>query len=178
MSLKGTKRSHMKFYYLSAMLGLILVSSGCTTSRPFNDIPTESYSFNLSKDQLQNQYPEIQKYEKRFRGFSPNTPLIQELISKWGEPDKKRKKMSYPLLMGGTLGGCSALFGPIPALAAGGAAIAIRPYVPEYYYWHKENYCIEAILDKTIDHGYKKRMISWQWYDLRTKNEIPEECKN
>lgn len=170
--------SLMKIELLFIALVVAVIFSGCASTNSFNKIPTEVSSFQLPKEQLKQQYPDIQEYEKNFRGLNANTPLVQELIDAWGEPDKKKIRISYPLAIGGALLGSAVLFGPVPALVGGAAVIVIRPYAPEYYYWRKENYCIEAYIDKTFDQGYKKRVLSWKWYENNDKTPSPEICKN
>jgi len=169
--------NRMKHNFFAMILLIAMFCSGCVTSKPFDKIPSDSASFNLPENELKALYPEIDLYEKKFRDFSPNTPLVQSLIDAWGEPDKKTRKYSQPLLMGGALGVCWVLFGPVPTIATGIIVVAIRPYVNELYYWKKENYCIEVYVDKTIANNYKKTISWWEWYELNEKD-IPKECKN
>lgn len=156
---------------------LALCMTACSTTTPFHKLPKSSEAFEIPPVQMRQDYPEIPEYEKYFRGFSANTPLIKDLIAEWGEPDKINKQWTYFGGMGAVLIGCGVLFGPVPALIAGGIAIGIRPFPPEYYFWKKGKYCIEAAIDRNIDHLYQKRMIHWRWHELSQSDELSEECK-
>jgi len=95
---EGRMHSLMKIELLFIALVVAVIFSGCASTNSFNKIPTEVSSFQLPKDQLKQQYPDIQEYENEFRGLNVNTPLVQELIDAWGEPDKKKIRISYPLV--------------------------------------------------------------------------------
>ncbi|MDH4027335.1 MAG: hypothetical protein OEU95_00705 [Nitrospirota bacterium] len=173
------EREFMKFLITFALSVFLLITSGCaTTINSFNRIPVEPSEFRQTRDGLDMQYPDIKKYEKRFLEWNSNTPPARDLIEKWGEPNYKKIEASYPLSMGGILAVGAIAAGPVPSLITGVTVVAIRPYIPEYYYWRKGDYCIETYIDKTIEHGYKKRLLYWKWYDLRTMDEVPKECKH
>lgn len=152
-----------------------LCLSACTTIQPFTTLPISPSTFTLPSDQLRERFPDIAEYENRSRGLSANTPLAQSLIYTWGEPRQKKLRYGYLAGMGAGLVGAGILAGPLPALAAGVVVATIRPAIPTYYYWRKGNYCIEALVDKTIDQGYKRRMLYWTWYEHSAEG-LPEEC--
>jgi len=162
-------------YCLSCLIPVIL--AGCITTSPIQKLPISSETFRSPNDKLRADYPEIAEYEKDFRGFMPNTPYAQQLITEWGEPDETRTEWSYAGYMGATLIGCGFFFGPVSTLITTGLVIGIRPYPPEYFYWRKENYCIEAKFDHTFDHAYKNRMLFWRWHNMSDGKEIPTECR-
>lgn len=151
--------------------------AGCITTSPIQKLPTSSEAFRSPQDQLRVAYPEIAEYEKEFRGFTANTPYAQQLLTGWGEPDKMKTEWSYAGYMGAAVIGCGFLFGPVPTAIAAGTAVAIRPYPPEVYYWRKDDYCIEAKFDRTIDRSYRKRLLYWRWHHLSDGKDIPAECK-
>jgi hypothetical protein len=144
---------------------------------PIQKLPTTSEAFHTPPDQLRAEYPEIVEYEKPFRGFIVNTPYRQQLISAWGEPDEKKADWVYPVTMGATLVGCGFFFGPVPALITAGLVIAIRPNTFEYYYWRKDDYCIEAKFDYAIVNVYKENLIYWKWHHMSDGKDIPVECR-
>ena len=166
--------SRLLKFCLPCLLTVFL--AGCATTAPIQKLPRNSEAFRSPNEQLRVEYPEIAEYEIEFRGLMANTPYAQQLIADWGEPDNIKTEWSYAGYMGAVLIGCGFLFGPVPALITAGAVIAIRPYPPEYYYWRKADYCIEAKLDHTFDHAYKNRLIYWRWHHMSDGKEIPIEC--
>lgn len=167
----------MKCMLLAGCLIGFTILTGCSTTKPFNKIPTELSSFKEPESKLVQQYPDIERYEKTFRGFHPNFPLAQDLVHAWGEPDAKSHKWSDPLLSDGIVIGAGVLSGSIPLIAAGAMLVMARPYVPEVYFWKKGNYCIEATLDERINNGYRKTINYWEWYEVESKEKMPGECK-
>jgi hypothetical protein len=156
----------------SCLLCLVIaVLAGCIA--PIQKLPTSSEAFHSSPDRLRAEYPEIGEYES-FRFYSAYS---EQLISVWGEPNVKRTEWSYVGYMGATLIGCGFLFGPVPATITAGLTVAIRPYPPEYYYWRKSDYCIEAKIDHTFESAYRGRLVRWKWHHLSDGKEIPSECK-
>jgi hypothetical protein len=51
-----------------------------------------------------------------------------------------------------------------------GVAFAIRPDIPETYYYEKGEHCIMVQFDRTFVTGYRQYMHSWKWRDKE------EEC--
>lgn len=149
---------------------------GCSTVSKFQSLPQEPADFKLPSEEIRSKYPEIIVFEKRYRGISYDTPLADELIDKWGQPQRVAKKWNYFAGMGAVLAGGAALYGAGPVIIAGGMALGIRPFPPEHYYWLKEKYCIEAEVDRTIEHPYVKRIVYWKWHDLESSesSEIKE----
>lgn len=152
--------------------------NGCSSISKFQNLPMEPADFNLSSEDIRSKYPEIALYEKDFRGFSYDTPLAEELIDKWGQPKKVVSKWDYFAGMGAILAGGFALGGAGPVIIAGTAAYAIRPFPPEHYFWIKERYCIESVVDRTIEHPYVRRVVYWKWHELaHEKTSEIEECR-
>lgn len=175
MKLKD-KMSWLRFIKICLLCLFACVSAGCITTTSIQKLPTTTEAFRTPPDQLRADYPEIAEYEKVFRGFIVNTPYEKQLISAWGEPDQKKMDWVYPSTMGATLIGCGFLFGPVPALITTGIAVTIRPYPFEYYYWRKDDYCIEAKFDHAILNAYNGSMIYWKWHHMSDGNDMPEEC--
>lgn len=152
---------------------------GCATTLPFEKLPQSLDAFQKTPEQIRQEYPEIQEYEK-FRGvFFVNTPYVKELTVRWGEPQKIRKNWDYFSETGILLAGGLAinLFSPTAALIAAGIGVTINPFPSEHYFWIKGNYCIEAAIDGSIVGQYKKRVVRWKWHDILSGKEIPKECK-
>lgn len=154
----------------------IVLLAGCITNIPIQKLPTTSEAFRTPPDQLRAEYPEIAEYEQKLRGLFFNTFYSKQLITVWGEPDQKKTDWAYPGTMGAALVGSGFLFGPAPALITAGIVLTIRPYPVRYYYWRKENYCIEGMFDHTIMHGYKESMVNWKWHNMINGKDIPAEC--
>lgn len=160
------------------VISICILATGCVTTNNFKSLPLESTDFELPYEKLTEKYTEIPIYEKKFRGFSPNTPLAEDLVSVWGEPDAKKTDWTYFPLLGGTLAATGIIFktSPVPLLVVGGFVLLIRPVPPETYIWQKGNYCIETITDKTFP-NYKKRVIYWNWTDIHVTEKISKGCK-
>ncbi len=129
-------------------------------------MPESTAEFGASKEYLVNKYPEIAANEPKWRGFSPNWPLEENVVNTLGQPKKIERDWGYPIVMVGTLVAISAE--PI----VWGIMLAVRPDTPKTYYFEKDKYCIEAIIDRTFVSGYKPYMVSWSW------EENMEKCKN
>lgn len=155
----------------------VCVLAGCITTAPIQKLPTTTEAFQMPPDKLRAEFPEIAEYEKSFRGFIVNTPYSDQLISAWGEPGHIKTDWVYPVTMGATLVGCGFVFGPAPALITAGAVVAIRPFPNERYYWRKDDYCIEAVIDRVIVNSYKESLATWKWHHLSDGKEIPTECR-
>lgn len=156
---------------------ICILATGCVTTNNFKSLPLQSTDFELPYERLTEKYPEIPVYEKKFRGFSQNTPLAESLIDVWGKPDAVDTEWYYYPVLGGGMAviGVVLQTGPVPILAAGGLALLIRPAPPETQIWHKGNYCIEAKTDRTFP-DYKKRVIYWRWTDIHSADKIHKEC--
>lgn len=158
-----------------------LFSAGCATVTKFNAVPTAETDFQLPIEEMRAQYPDIKRFERKFRGILMETPLVDELVGHWGEPDKMEKQWSYFGGVSAGLGG-SVILGihPTAIAIAGVTALGIRPFPPERYYWVKERYCIEAIVDRKIDvdDPYGRKMIYWTWYEFEKEAySLPEGCR-
>jgi hypothetical protein len=137
----------------------ILFCSGCATTRPIGFFPTKDEEYLLPKKELVKKYPEITVYEKTWRGPFTNYPPKQNIIKLLGEPTKTRLGWEYPLIMGGTL----LVLHSSPIVW--GIVIAIRPDIPQSYYYEKGNYCIVVSIDRTIASFYSQYMSSWKWME-------------
>ena len=144
----------MKNILLITTCAVTLVS--CVTNNKFTSFPIDN-DYLLPKEELTKKYNEILEYEELWRGFSPNHPPEESLITNIGEPKSVETDWSYPLVVAGTLIALSAE--PIVWLIA----LAIRPTGPEIYTFEKGNYCITTIMDNTIFTGYNSNMVSWKW---------------
>lgn len=140
--------------------------AGCATNRPLTALPESAGEFTKSKEELVSKYPDIAAYEKRWRGFSPNNPLEEDVVSRLGSPKRIERNWGYPAVMIATAVAISA--DPI----TWGIVLSVRPDTPKTYYFEKDRYCIVAIIDKTFVNGYEPYMTSWTW------NENKELCRN
>ncbi len=160
----------------SLVMLVALSMIGCATTRPVETLPTDPGSFQLTDSELRESFPEIDEYEEGFRGFSHNIPPVEQLIDQWGEPDRKRKDYVYAVIVGATLVGSAFLLSPGVTLLGGGIMLAVRPTLPEYYYWIKGDYCIEVVVDATFDSSYEKVLSHWEWFRLDQDDDLPDEC--
>lgn len=151
--------------------------SGCITTSPIQKLPISSEAFQSPHDQLRVEYPEIAEYEKAFRGFKSTTLYEKQFIADWGTPDNVKTDWSYAGYMGAATVGCGLVFGPVPTIITAGIVVAIRPYPPEYYYWRKDDYCIEAKFDHTLVGAYRNRLIYWRWHHMSDGKGVPAECR-
>ncbi len=140
--------------------------AGCATNKPLTALPESTSEFSKSKEELVSKYPDIGAYEETWRGFSPNNPLVEDVVNRLGSPKRIERDWWYPIAMVGTLVALSA--DPI----AWGIVLAVRPDTLKTYYFEKDRYCIVAIIDKTIVSRYEPYMTSWTWNDNK------ENCKN
>jgi len=90
---------------------------------------------------------------------------------------KESQWLSYsgPYLAIGAAG--AFIGGPVPALIAGGWLFAVKPLPTEDYYWLKEDYCIQASIDRQMMNGYQTHMFSWTWHYLGKSAPIPDGCR-
>ncbi|MBI5891780.1 MAG: hypothetical protein HZB47_14120 [Nitrosomonadales bacterium] len=144
----------MKHLLLITFLTLL---TGCASTTAFTSLPKDEHEFLLPKAQLTEKYTEIPAYEKRWRGFAKQNPTEQSLISELGEPRATRRNWLSPIVLVAT--GIAIHAQPI----VWAIVIAIRPDVPETYYFRKGNYCVEAHMDRSIVSQYSKSMSSWEW---------------
>ncbi|GEM_PF-6923089 len=173
-----TENLHRFLKYCLLCLVIIFLP-GCITTFPADKLPTTREAFHKTPEQLHADYPVISEYDSTSQGFlnvRMTTLGAKQLVSAWGEPDNKRTEWSYAGYMGATLVGCGFLFGPLPALITSGMVVAIRPYPFEYYYWRKEDYCIEAKIDTVLSHAYRESLIYWNWHHMNDGKNIPPEC--
>jgi hypothetical protein len=150
------KEIGLRMKYLLCLLVFALMT-GCASTTTFTALPKEEQEFLLPKQQLSEKYSEIPTYEKRWRGFTKQLPTEQSLISELGEPRATRKNWLSPVATVVLLAALQAQ--PI----VWGLVIAIRPDVPEKYYFKRGNYCVEANMDRTFIGFYTKHMTSWDW---------------
>ena len=130
-------------------IAVLSFATGCATVNSFNSLPRNPSEFELSQDELEEKYPDIQEYKKRFRGLSFNTPLVQELVSLWGEPESKTKHWSYFTGMGGALAFSAIVLeaGAVAITSTAGIVLLIRPYPPESYIWNKNRIGVKSTFD-------------------------------
>lgn len=141
---------------LSLLIILVLLT-GCASTTSFTSLPKTDNEFLLDKAKLSANYPEISTYEKHWRGFSKEYPTEQSLISELGEPHETKRYWLYPIVVVAVAVAIHAQ--PI----VWGIVIAIRPDIPETYYFKKGNYCVEARMDRTIFDSYRSHMAWWDW---------------
>ncbi len=142
----------------------ILISfllAGCATNLTSMPISEENYS--LGKKELVQQYPDIAKYEEKWRGLIPDVITQNEVTEHLGEPVRIEREWWYPTMMVGALLALNA--GP----AAWGIVLATRPDTPKKVYFQKHGYCVEAQIDRTILNLYEP--IMWSWSEDQTKCE-------
>lgn len=147
-------------FFMSALL------AGCATNKPLTALPESTNEFTANKEYLVKKYPDIATYEKRWRGFSPNNPLEENIVSHLGSPKKIERDWWYPIVMIGI--GVAMSAPPV----VWGIVLAVRPDTPKTYYFENEGYCIEAKIDRTFVSGYKPYMLSWAWEKDKEKCKI------
>ena len=142
------------------LLILVIIFSliGCSR-KPLVELPKSTEEYQLNKKELVQKYPEILTYENKWRIFFPNYPAEESIIKELGTPDKIEKDWWYPIVMIGTLVAIQAQ--PI----VWGITLLTRPDIPKKYIYKKEDYCIKVFIDRTIFHGYRKYMQSWEWQE-------------
>ena len=157
----------MRYLQISSYLILFLLFHfGCASYRPLGNIPTDQKDFNLSKDDIRAKFPEVAIYDKKgFKDVLGRCTPIQELVSLWGEPDKKKNdwfRYHIPafgaIAVGGIAGG-----GVVGTTVGTGIVLGIAPAPFQTYTWHKGNYTINVNTDLSIFCGYKRRLIYWEW---------------
>ncbi len=140
---------------------IFFILAGCTTNKPLTALPESNDEYSLSVEELSEKYPDIPKYEKTWRGFKPNHPPEENIVEHLGEPDYKKRNWWYPIVMAGTL----VVIGADPLFW--GFILALRPNIPEIYYYEKGNHCIKIPMDRSIATKYQQRMISWEWLNKK-----------
>jgi len=154
------------------LLLMVLFGPGCITTKNFESIPIDGAEFELPYQEITAKYPDILRYEglgmSRFSWLSINSPLAQNLIEQWGNPDKMTTEWSYYprtafdlALVGVLVGGGEPL-----AITAGVVGI-IRPLPPKTYVWQKGNYCIAARIDRSFL-TYRETIARWKWIEMST----------
>jgi hypothetical protein len=106
---------------------------------------------------LKQEYTDIEKYQDHWRGFIPDVVVESDVIDHLGEPVNTQRNWWYPAVMIGTLAALSAH--PV----TWGVVFAIRPDAPKKVYFKKQDYCVEANIDRTFINGYEPVMYSWSW---------------
>ncbi len=148
------QRKQMKRLLLAASL---VCFYGCATHKPLTSMPKDEKEYSQSKEALVKGYSDIQMYEKNWRGFNPNFPLVSNVESHLGEPVKTKRDWWYLTSIIAT--GIAINAHPI----FWGVMIAVRPDTPKKNYYKKGNHCIKAHVDKTFLSGYKPYVFSWEW---------------
>lgn len=136
---------------------LALSASGCATHHPISKLPQLNSDFDVTKSELIKQFPDIEKYEKEWRGFYTNYPLEKNVVARLGEPKRIERDWLYPITMIGT----ALVLNASPLVW--GIVFAIRPDTPKRYYFEKGSYCVETKVDKTFVNGYEPYLTSWKW---------------
>lgn len=148
------QRKQMKRLLLAASL---VCFYECATHKPLTSMPKDEKEYSQSKEALVKGYSDIQMYEKNWRGFNPNFPLISNIESHLGEPVKTKRDWWYPASIIAT--GIVINANPI----VWGIVIAIRPDTPKENYYKKGNQCIKVKVDRTFLSVYKPYILSWEW---------------
>jgi len=146
---------------------MFVLLAGCATHKPLTALPKSTNEFTENKEYLANKYSDIVTYEKRWRGFSANYPLEENIVNHLGSPKKIKRDWWYPIVMVGTIMAVST--DPITWGITLGLVLAVRPDMPKTYYFEKERYCIATKIDRTFVSGYKPYMVSWAWEENKEK---------
>ena len=153
------------------LLVLAILVSGCSTTSQFNNTPVASSEFTKPLESIRTEYSDVSLYEETaFLGMGKGKGDYNNLVEKWGEPDRAKKRWKEKLL--GLLGGAAIFALP------GGAPLetilligAIFPHPNENNTWVKGEYEVTAVTHKIPHFGYKKVVSKWEW------NELAEEAQ-
>lgn len=145
----------------------------CASQGQVINLPKAKSEYEWCKPKLLVEYPDIEKYENKYRWelFLPFTENIS-LRKSLGPPDKTRYswKHVYPFVVGAAFGSQGGLRWAITySVGIGGFALLLTPLRVET--WVRGNYEIEATVQYTwVD--WNGRLVYFNWKEM-TK----QECK-
>jgi len=133
--------------------------SGCSTTQSFSNTPVESIEFTKNIANLEQNYSDIEKYDRTFASPSA-APRKHDLERLWGEPETKKKWGEFLFSLGLGIGLTSAGYLTYPLFAA---VYILNPSPKEEYIWKKGNYEIVANGRSGALVKYEKRIHNWEW---------------